>query len=100
MKYNKTSIKTNLVGDVKIPPLCETVDFPVTNIVNSSREQVPIDKKMLLTVNEAAEYSNIGINKINSMLRRPDCPFVLYVGAKKLVKRKIFEEYIFSITEV
>ncbi|MBR5187006.1 MAG: hypothetical protein IKW18_00930 [Clostridia bacterium] len=24
----------------------------------------------------------------------PGCPFVLYVGTKKLVKRKEFEEYI------
>ena len=49
---------------------------------------------MNLTIREAAEYSNIGINKIDSMLRQPNCPFVLYVGAKKLVKRLEFEEYI------
>lgn len=41
-----------------------------------------------------AEYSNIGINKIDSMLKQPNCPFVLYVGTRKLVKRKEFEEYI------
>ena len=39
-------------------------------------------------------YSNIGINKIESMLRSPNCPFVLYVGAKKLVKRREFEQFI------
>ncbi|MBQ7920945.1 MAG: excisionase family DNA-binding protein, partial [Lachnospiraceae bacterium] len=50
--------------------------------------------KMTLTIREAAEYSNIGINKIDSMLRTPNCPFVLFVGTKKLVKRKEFEEYI------
>lgn len=55
---------------------------------------VPIHLKMDLTSKEAAEYSNIGINKIDSMLRTPNCPFVLYVGTKKLVKRKEFEEYI------
>ncbi|WP_419053329.1 excisionase [Hominenteromicrobium sp.] len=55
---------------------------------------VPIHLKMNLTSKEAAEYSNIGINKIDSMLRTPNCPFVLYVGTKKLVKRKEFEEYI------
>lgn len=49
---------------------------------------------MNLTSKEAAEYSNIGINKIDSMLRTPNCPFVLYVGTKKLVKRNEFEEYI------
>ena len=54
---------------------------------------VPIYLKMTLTAREAAEYS-IGINKINSMLRSPNCPFVLFVGTKKLVKRREFEEYI------
>ena len=40
--------------------------------------KVPIHLKMTLTAKEAAEYSNIGINKIDSMLRSPNCPFVLY----------------------
>lgn len=57
-------------------------------------EKVPIHLKMTLSIREAAEYSNIGINKIDSMLRAPNCPFVLFVGTKKLVKRKAFEEYI------
>ncbi len=56
--------------------------------------KVPIHLKMTLTIREAAEYSNIGINKIDSMLRAPNCPFVLFVGTKKLVKRKEFEQYI------
>ena len=55
---------------------------------------VPIHLKMTLTTKEAAEYSNIGINKIDSMLRSPNCPFVLFVGTKKLVKRKEFEQFI------
>ena len=57
-------------------------------------KELPIDRKLLLSVREAAEYSNIGINKIDSLLRSPNCPFVLFVGSKKLVKRKEFEEYI------
>ena len=44
--------------------------------------QVPIHLKMTLTIKEAAACSNIGINKIESMLRSPNCPFVLYVGSK------------------
>ncbi len=55
---------------------------------------VPINQKLTLTIKEASIYSNIGINKIDSMLRTPNCPFVLYVGNKKLVKRKEFEEFI------
>ena len=57
-------------------------------------DKVPIHLKVTLTIREAAEYSNIGINKIDSLLRTPNCPFVLYVGTKKLVKRKEFEEFI------
>jgi hypothetical protein len=44
---------------------------------------------MTLTTKEAAEY-----NKIDSMLRTPNCPFVLFVGTKKLVKRKEFKQFI------
>ena len=59
-------------------------------------EKVLIHEKLNLTIREAAEYSNIGINRIDEMLKKPNCPFVLYVGSKKLVKRKEFEEFIRS----
>lgn len=59
-------------------------------------ESVPIHLKLTPSIKEASEYSNIGINKIDAMLKQPNCPFVLYVGSKKLVKRKEFEAYISS----
>ncbi len=61
-----------------------------------AQEQVPIPQKVLLTIREAAIYSSIGINKIEQLLKRPGCPFVFFVGSKKLVKRKEFEEFIAS----
>ena len=61
---------------------------------NQQVTSLPIDRKMLLSIREAAEYSNIGINKIDELLKQPNCPFVLYGGTKKLVKRRAFEEYI------
>lgn len=57
-------------------------------------EKVPIPQKLTLTIREAAEYSNIGINHIAKMLNDPYCPFVLFNGNRKLVKRKEFEEFI------
>ena len=63
-------------------------------------ERVPIHLKMNLTIREAAEHRNIGINKIDSMLRQPNCPFVLFIGTKKLVKRKEFEQYISTKTAI
>lgn len=53
-----------------------------------------INEKLLLTPKEASEYSNIGINRILSMLRSPYCTFALHNGNRTLVKRKEFEEYI------
>lgn len=63
-------------------------------------QTVPVQEKIALTIKEAAEYSNIGINKLESLLRSPRCPFVLYVGKKKLVKRKEFEKYISDNIEI
>ena len=62
--------------------------------MDGNNGKVPIYFKVALTTREAAEYSNIGINKIDSLLRMPNCPFVLFVGTKKLVKRREFEEFI------
>ena len=61
---------------------------------------VPICDKVTLTIEEAAEYSNIGQNKLSSLLKQPGCPFVLYVGTKKLVKRKEFERFIAENVEI
>ena len=62
--------------------------------VRKKSVRVPIFRKAALTIKEAAAYSNIGMNRIYTMLRNLDCPFVLFVGKKKLVKRKEFEEFI------
>lgn len=68
----------------------------------SEREakQVPIWEKANLTIREAAEYSNIGINRIDEMAKQPNCPFVLYIGRKKLIKRKEFEKYLSRVLEL
>lgn len=63
-------------------------------------QTVLIQCKVALTIKEAAEYSNIGINKLEKLLRLPRCPFVLYVGKKKLVKRKEFEKFISDNVEI
>lgn len=53
-----------------------------------------------MTIPEAAEYSSFGMNRIERLLRSPDCPFVFYVGKKKLVKRREFEQYIGSHIDI
>jgi len=55
---------------------------------------IPIWEKQLLTIDEAALYTNIGQNRISELLKKPSCPFVIYIGRKKLVKRKEFEKFL------
>ncbi len=67
---------------------------------NDNIDKVPIWEKANLTIKEAAEYSNIGINRIEELLKMPSCSFVLYVGKKKLVKRKEFEHFLSCTLEL
>lgn len=64
------------------------------------KKEIPIYEKYALTIEEAAIYSNIGQNKINELLKEPRCTFVLFVGRKKLVKRKAFEDFISKQVEI
>ena len=59
-------------------------------------DEVPIWKKLLLTVEEASKYSGIGLHRIREMLDDENCNFVVRKGTHRLVKRKQFEEYIDS----
>lgn len=47
-----------------------------------------------MTLEEASAYSSIGVNKLREITDDEKCPFVMYVGSKRLVKRKLFENYI------
>ncbi len=59
--------------------------------------QVPIWKKLNMTVEEAAAYSGIGTNRIRELMNEGDCDFTLKVGCKKtLIKRTKFESYLMA----
>ena len=55
---------------------------------------VPIWEKSNLTLEEASAYSGIGVNKIRDLSNERNCSFVLFVGTKRLIKRRLFDEYI------
>lgn len=58
------------------------------------KNTLTIDRKLNLTIEEAAAYSNIGENKIRELIREPGVDFVLFIGRKILIKRKQFEQYL------
>ena len=80
----------------------KTMNQPVRCIVYLSTvgDNIPIWNKVMLTKEEAAAYSHIGINKLEELLKIPNCPFVLYVGKKKIIKWAEFERYLLENIEI
>ena len=60
----------------------------------SRKIDIPIWKKSNLTLEEAAKYFGIGINKLKEISNDDRCPFVLWVGSKRLLKRRLLDEYL------
>lgn len=58
------------------------------------KKEVPIWEKSNLTIEEAAVYSGIGRNKLRELTNDENCQFVLWIGNKRLVKRRKLDEYI------
>lgn len=57
-------------------------------------KEVPIWQKSNLTLEEAAAYCGIGINKLREISNDETCPFVLWVGTKRLIKRRRLDAYL------
>lgn len=57
-------------------------------------EKVPMWEKANLSLEEAAAYFGIGINKLRDMTNDENCPFVLWNGNKRLIKRKQLERFL------
>lgn len=68
--------------------------------VDSMKAEVPIYEKVLMTVDEASAYSNIGVSTIRKLANDPRCTFVLTNGNRKLIKRKDFEKFLESKLEL
>ena len=56
--------------------------------------KIPIGEKVMLTLEEAASYTGIGINKLRELSNRENCDFVLWNGTRRLLKRKKLEEFL------
>lgn len=57
-------------------------------------QKVPIWQKTTLTLEEAASYTGIGINKLREINNDENCNFVLWNGSRRLLKREKLESYL------
>ena len=59
------------------------------------QKEIPIWEKYILTIEEAAQYFQIGENKLRRLIdQNPDSNFIICNGNRRQIKRRLFEEYI------
>ena len=57
-------------------------------------EMVPVWEKASLILEEGEAHLGAGINKLRELTNVGSCPFVLWNGGKRLIKRKALEKYL------
>ena len=62
--------------------------------MSRKRKEVPLWHKTPLTLEEAAEYTGLGLQKLRDISDNDECKFVLWNGRKRLFKRVKLEEYL------
>ena len=61
---------------------------------NKDKYDIPMWTRPTISIAEASAYSGIGTGKLYEMTDTEDCPFVLWVGTRRVIKRKPFVEYL------
>lgn len=72
-----------------------------SSIRKKQHQDIPIWKKYTLTIEEAARYFRIGENRLRNIIQMyPDEDFIITVGNRVQIKRKLFEHYIDNATTI
>lgn len=58
------------------------------------KNEILLSQKYLLTLEEASQYTGLGLQKLRDLSNAEDCPFVLWNGSKRMFKREKLEEYL------
>lgn len=61
---------------------------------------VEISQKCLLTLEEAAQYTGLGTQKLRNLSNDENCGFVLWNGSKRMFKREKLVSYLNSLYSI
>ena len=73
---------------------CEAIESLDRPASRKGRAEVPISEKCLLTLEEAAAYTGIGICKLRELSNDERCDFVLWNGTKRMLKKEKLRAYL------
>ena len=55
---------------------------------------IPVWERTLLTLNEASAYTGLGINRLRRIANSNETELVVWVGSKRMFKRRKLDEYL------
>lgn len=61
---------------------------------------VEVSQKCLLTLEEAAQYTGLGMQKLRNLSNDENCGFVLWNGSKRMFKREKLVSYLNSLYSI
>lgn len=64
------------------------------------KTNVEISQKCLLTLEEAAQYTGLGMQKLRDLSSDENCGFVLWNGSKRMFKREKLVSYLYSLYSI
>ncbi len=64
------------------------------------KTSVEISQKCLLTLEEAAQYTGLGTQKLRNLSNDEHCGFVLWNGSKRMFKREKLVSYLNSLYSI
>lgn len=76
-----------ITPEICLESKCEAIESSDRPTSRKGRAEVPISEKCLLTLEEAAAYTGIGICKLREMSNDERCDFVLWNGTKRMLKK-------------
>lgn len=61
--------------------------------IKKMKKEIPLWEKAILTLEEAAAYTGIGMQKLRDLSSDERCEFVLWNGSKRMFKRQKLVAY-------
>lgn len=62
-----------------------------------AKERIPVDRRLCISIEEAAEYSMLGEQRLRKIIEEDrTLDWVLYVGSWVRIKRPRFEKWVLS----
>lgn len=55
---------------------------------------IPVWERTLLTLNEASAYTGLGINRLRRIANSNENELIVWVGSKRMFKRRKLDEYL------